>query len=154
MRGIWIVGLAALLTACSATQAEQPKTGMEALEWLSGTWINEENGEWTEERWSSVRANSMIGTGRSGTSDALNTFEFLRIGRTDEGAIAYFAAPGGSEPTRFALVKSDDSAVVFENPDHDFPQRISYARNGKTLDVAISTIDGSQEYSWSLTLDE
>ena len=32
-------------------------------------------------------------------------------------------------PVAFALVSITDDRVVFENPDHDFPQKITYERN-------------------------
>jgi len=40
---------------------------------------------------------------------------------------------------------------VFENPDHDFPQRIEYARAGDTLTATISTMDRERTFSWSWT---
>lgn len=89
----------------------------------------------------------MIGTGRSGSGDELGSFEFLRIETGSEGEAVYVAAPGGGTPSRFKLVRSDGTSAIFENSDHDFPQRISYTRNGDSLAVAISTLDGSQEYA-------
>ena len=36
------------------------------------------------------------------------------------------ASPSGQETAEFQLKKLDDNEVVFENPDHDFPQRVIY----------------------------
>ena len=56
---------------------------------------------------------------------ATRSFEYLRIQRTPSG-IVYLASPAGRDPTPFPLTTLEDRRVVFENPDHDFPQRITY----------------------------
>jgi len=38
----------------------------------------------------------------------------------------FIASPSGQNTTGFALVSVTDHEVIFENPDHDFPQRIIY----------------------------
>jgi hypothetical protein len=38
--------------------------------------------------------------------------------------------------------------AVFENPHHDFPQRIVYRREGKALIATVSLNDGSNAMSW------
>lgn len=57
-------------------------------------------------------------------------------------------------PVAFKLVSSTSHQFVFENPQHDFPQRIVYhlkpiernkemtASPGDTLDVGITSLDG------------
>jgi hypothetical protein len=42
-------------------------------------------------------------------------------------------------PVAFPLVSVTDDTVVFENPDHDFPQRITYQRNGD--DSVTATVE-------------
>jgi len=53
------------------------------------------------------------------------SFEFLRIQATAEGVV-YFASPRSRPPVPFALVESGARRAVFENKQHDFPQRILY----------------------------
>jgi len=44
--------------------------------------------------------------------------------------VYYIPRPMGNPfPVAFRLVKSDDGKAVFENRQHDFPQRITYVRN-------------------------
>ena len=38
--------------------------------------------------------------------------------------------------------------IVFANPQHDYPQRIRYWRDGMDLNAEISTMDGSQAVRW------
>jgi hypothetical protein len=53
------------------------------------------------------------------------SFEFFRVATTAEGAF-YFASPHAAPPTPFRLVEMDTHRVVFENKEHDFPQRVLY----------------------------
>lgn len=151
MKSVSVLVAAGLIGACGQAAADSPRVGAERLEWLSGTWHSEHEGQWSEEHWSSVRAGMMIGTGRSGNRDSLTSFEFLRIVTLEDGKVVYLASPGGGEATKFALAESDETSARFENSDHDFPQRISYSRKGDTLSVEISLIDGSEAVGWMLT---
>ena len=45
-----------------------------------------------------------------------------------ENGVLYIAQPQGGAPTRFAATVISDTLAVFENPAHDFPQRIAYVR--------------------------
>lgn len=42
--------------------------------------------------------------------------------------LAYIAQPSGRPPTPFRLLRIGEHEAVFENPEHDFPQRITYSR--------------------------
>jgi len=66
----------------------------------------------------------MLGVNRTAQGES-GSFEFLRIA-IDGERLAYFASPGGKAPTAFHLAELDGKHVVFENPEHDFPQRILY----------------------------
>lgn len=143
MKRLTIAGAALLLMA----QTSPPRA--DELGWLAGRWLAESNGRWTEENWSAPRAGVMLGHSRSGRGEALREFEFLRLAADADGALAYFAQPGGRPPIAFRLVASEGMSVTFENPRHDFPQRIRYVRNGESLTATISLIDGSNAMSWS-----
>jgi hypothetical protein len=135
--------LALLLVAAS------PAATVDDLGWLAGDWVSEADGRWTEESWTAPRGAMMIGHSRSGRGDVLREFEFLRIGRGEDGAVAYTAMPQGGAPVAFALVRHDKASATFENAAHDYPQRIAYARAGDTLTATISAIDGSKARSWT-----
>ena len=65
------------------------------------------------------------------------SFEFLRIAEID-GVPTYHAQPGGRAPTAFKRSDGGAQWVRFENPAHDFPQRIEYRRDGDLLNAVIS----------------
>ncbi|WP_278373411.1 hypothetical protein [Sphingobium xenophagum] len=39
--------------------------------------------------------------------------------------------------------------ISFANPDHDYPQRIRYWREGRLLMAETAKMDGSQTQSWT-----
>ena len=145
MQRIWIAGAAALLMA----QTSPPPASIADLGWMAGRWVSETEGRWTEESWSSPRGGVMLGHSRAGRGETLREFEFLRLAAGADGALAYLAQPGGQAPTSFRLVARDGTSATFENPSHDFPQRIRYVRAGETLTATISAIDGSNAMSWT-----
>ncbi len=74
----------------------------------------------------------------------------------DDSSEEHWTGPGGRSPaTPFGLVDSGDRRATFENPDHDFPQRIIYERRGNELTVRIEGVENdqpkSQEWSWRLS---
>jgi hypothetical protein len=81
----------------------------------------------TQEQWMRPEGNSMLGMSRTVVNGKTPFFEFLQI-RPDGEDMVYLARPQGKEPTSFKLVKINESVAIFENPQHDFPQRIAYQR--------------------------
>lgn len=120
--------------------------------WLAGHWRAEDGGRISEEVWMAPQGGLMAGMARTIHDGRAVSFEFAYI-TTGEDA-AYFAQPGGRPPVRFDLVTQEGESAVFENPEHDFPQRIAYARDGDTLTATISTMDRTREFSWSWTRRE
>jgi len=142
---ILLAGLSALLLAAAAPAK------IDDLAWMAGSWSVEQDGRWTEEYWTLPRGGVMLGASRSGRGETLREFEFLAVRADAGGAIAYVARPGGGEPVAFPLVQHDATSATFENPAHDYPQRIRYARKGDVMTATISTIDGSKAMSWVYT---
>jgi hypothetical protein len=46
--------------------------------------------------------------------------------------------PGGQPPTHFARTDGGEHWVRFENPEHDFPLRIEYRRDGDRLYTEVA----------------
>lgn len=126
-----------------------PPAGVGDLAWMSGHWEAAEGGRWSEESWSAPRAGIMLGHSRSGRGDGLSEFEFLRLQAGADGVPVYLAQPGGRPPVPFRLTAHDRGSATFENPAHDFPQRIVYRRTGDTMVATISALDGSNTVSWT-----
>lgn len=126
-------------TLSSASQ----KSEIDRLEWISGCWALDDGKERTEEIWMKPAGQSMIGMSRTVKGGKTVFTEHIQI-REANGAIAYIVALGmGAKPTVFRLLRSSDNEVVFENPEHDFPQRIIYRR--ESADALFARIEGQEK---------
>ena len=145
MKRLVVAGLALLLMG----QAPAPAR-IADLAWMSGRWETQgASGRWTEESWSAPRGGIMLGYSRTGAGDTLREFELLRLQAGADGVPAYLAQPGGRPPVTFRLVAHGAGTATFENPQHDFPQRIRYVRTGNAMVATISLLDGSNAMSWT-----
>lgn len=118
--------------------------------WLAGAWVERKaDGSWTEEYWTPVRGKLMIGAGLTGKDAALRHFEQMRIETGADGSVSFVALPRGLNPTRFALVRQSADEIVFENAANDYPQRVTYRRDGAKVIGIISQLDGSREMRWT-----
>ena len=97
------------------------------LSWLSGCWAYDGSDPGSGEYWMRPMGGSMLAVSRTVKDDRTVGFEYLRIAEVDGESLALFASPSGKPATRFDLIKLTDTEVVFEKPEHDFPQRIIYS---------------------------
>ncbi|MGH6614658.1 DUF6265 family protein [Sphingomonas sp.] len=119
--------------------------------WLAGCWIMKAEQKWVEECWTPVRAGMMLGSGRSGAGESLQSWEANQILPDAGGKPVFWASPQGAARVAFPMVSQGASEIVFANPAHDYPQRIRYWRDGKALNAEISLADGSKPMRWSYT---
>ena len=143
----------AVLGSVLARGGQAPKASIGSLSWLSGSWIGDTREMSMEEHWTAPKGNSMIGIHRDVGKGRTLSFEFLRIEQQGD-QIVYLSMPNGRSPaTPFPLKESSANRVVFENPTHDFPQRIIYWKDGNDLRARIEgTMNGkagSEEWRWA-----
>jgi hypothetical protein len=127
-------GIAAALLLIGLACAGTPNP---SLDWIAGHWCADLGEEYVEEFWLPPHGGVAIGLGRTRTSDQTTAFEYFRIAVLD-GIQSYIAQPGGRPPTVFRRTASGERWVRFENPDHDFPRRIEYRREGDALRAEIA----------------
>ena len=60
----------------------------------------------------------------------------MRIANLD-GTLTLLAQPGGAAAVPFKRTDGDKDWIRFENPQHDYPQRIEYRRVGEELHAEI-----------------
>lgn len=73
------------------------------------------------------RGDMLVGMSRAVRDGRTVSHEALRIEARGEGLV-YVADPSGQTLTEFASVEVTDTSAVWENPGHDFPQRIIYRK--------------------------
>lgn len=139
MKIILAIGLA---LASTTTFAEAPVQEMPG--WMTGAWEKVDGENWADEFWTPPRGGMMIGASRSGSGDRLGFWEHMRVVREADGKLAFWAIAADQKPVRFVAIKTGPNEIIFENAQHDFPQRIRYWRDGKALKAEISLIDGSK----------
>jgi hypothetical protein len=113
------------------------------LSWISGCWRQSGGGgsRVIDEQWMSPLGRTMLGMSRTVRGDSLLEFEHLQI-LERSGRLVYHAEPSGQPPADFIASTMSDTLVVFENPEHDFPQRIIYRRRG--ADTLVARIEGTR----------
>ena len=143
------MGRTALLAAAFLCLAGFTLTPGERPFWLSGHWAHEakDRSSWTEESWI-ARGDMMVGVGISGSGETARSFEYMRIAKDKDGAMTFWGSPQGSKPVPFKMVWLGAAEVVFENPAHDFPTRISYRREDDVLIATVSGPGGSKPQTW------
>ena len=119
---------AAVVVVTTAAQAAPAAD----LAWMSGNWRRCQAGEIVEERWLGPRGDLMVGVNLTTSKAGKPSFENMRIARADDGW-TYWASPQGRPPVPFRLVESGAQRAVFANPEHGFPARIVYWREGAEL---------------------
>jgi Domain of unknown function (DUF6265) len=111
------------------------------LGWMAGCWERARGNEVVEEQWMRPRGGTLIGMSRTTRGDSTVAYESMRIYEA-EGRVVFAAQPSGQAPAEFHSEAVTDSTVVFANPTHDFPQRVSYRQAG--TDSLIARIEGSR----------
>jgi hypothetical protein len=110
------------------------------LGFLTGCWRLEANGRTVEEHWLAPLGGSLIGVGRTVSGGKTVEYEFIQIRDLPEG-LTYIAKPSNQAEARFTIAAKTADEVIFENPTHDFPQRIRYRRVGP--DTLHARIEGT-----------
>ncbi len=110
------------------------------VSWLGGCWASDGGEPGSGEQWTSPAGGSMLAVSRTVRNNKTMAFEFLRIIETDDGGLLYIALPSGQTLTTFVMISISPDEVVFENPDHDFPQRVAYSRVSN--DRLVGRIEG------------
>lgn len=129
--------LAAAPSAPSAPSASAD--GITTLAWLAGCWEQRAGARLTQEQWMAPAGGVMLGLNRTLVRDTTRAWEYLAITERD-GRLVYTAKPSGQAETSFTSAFVSDTLVRFENPAHDFPQRIIYRRIGS--DSLLARIEG------------
>lgn len=114
--------------------------------WMEGTWEVQSDTRRTVEQWSRITEQTMEGEGRvfrvdTGTQVGSETLRLVEMG----GEVFYLAKTGGNAlPIAFRLTSCSSKSATFENPDHDFPQRLVYRNpSADSLHVDVSDLDGN-----------
>lgn len=131
--------LLALASAAALTSAATGATpaATHELEWLVGHWCGDRNEDFIEEHWMSTRGDLMLGLSRTVRGTKTSNFEYMRV-ESEGGEVVFVAQPQGAPPVRFKRTAGGADWARFENPAHDFPNRVEYRRTPTGLHAEIA----------------
>ena len=138
MMAKFVMATALALSAGAAFAAPDP---VEQVAWLQGCWRATCSEGGSVEQWTAPAGGTMLGLSRTVKGGRTVAHEFLQIRETAPGKLAYIAMPSGQATATFALVQASANHAVFEDPAHDFPQRVIYRRDGEA--ILNARIEGS-----------
>jgi Domain of unknown function (DUF6265) len=135
----FIILLSVLAIITTGAGAPENASPLERLAWLEGRWERTSPSMVVQEEWLPAMGNTMMCIGRTVKGDSLVDYELVII-RQHGARFAYEAHPAGQETAIFLSTTLSESGVVFENLQHDFPQRVGYQKIGD--DSLLAWIEG------------
>lgn len=128
-----IIGLM-ILPGWAPRQANELKKA----EWLIGTWENKTARGSIYETWYKISDSEFAGKSYIVKEKDTVVFETLRLVQEKDNLFYIPAVKNQNEglPVRFAAKTVSGAELVFENPQHDFPQVIAYTKVGTDSLVA------------------
>jgi hypothetical protein len=116
------------LSGVRANAARQAGDELDKLAWLAGCWTGGDDVRQVDEQWMKPLGGTMMGMGRTVANGKTVDWETLVI-RHAGSEIVFVANPARQAEASFTMVSASENEVRFENPSHDFPQRIIYRLN-------------------------
>ncbi len=140
---IWLIVLTILSASCVTKNSKPEKAGLNRLDWFIGSWTGETSESIFTETW--VKVNDTLFTGQSYFIKGNDTLGSETISLQQQDTSVFYVplveGQNDNKPISFKLTYSDGTNAVFENPEHDFPQKIAYQL--KENDSLIATISGN-----------
>lgn len=115
--------ISSALTSVNAVAADADIT---SLAWLTGCWQAEKGETGSGEHWLPPAGGTMFGVSRTVKNGKTVAFEFIQLRVNSDGKLVFIALPSGQKEATFVASAVGDRSVTFENPQHDFPQKVSY----------------------------
>lgn len=126
MKVIGLISIFVLSAICVA--AQNMVTSIADFKGMAGCWERNDKVKslLVSEQWMKPAGTSMLGMGRTVKNGKTADYEFMRIEQRSDGIYFISKPMANSEETAFKMKSLEMHRVVFENPTHDFPQRIIY----------------------------
>jgi hypothetical protein len=165
MKNLLAIAVMSLLGSCAGIPSQQEPTGeapavqetkLDQASWILGEWQLESPEGMFVEKWQKETDTSYLGEGSlTGKNGEVLFSEKLRLEQR-AGTLYYIptiASQNDGKPVLFKEKSFAAGEIVFENPEHDFPQRIIYQKaSDSTLYARVegkqNGKDAKQEYSF------
>lgn len=117
---------------CAAGSATAAPRDLDAMAWLAGCWESAGAETGSGEQWTPIAGGTMLGMSRTVKQGRTVTFECMQLRDQPDGTLVFIAQPSGRSATVFPVLRLSSAEAVFESAQHDFPQRVVYARDGES----------------------
>lgn len=138
----FFIAIVSLIVFCAWTIKQT--NDIKKAEWLIGTWENKTQKGSIYETWSRTTDNEFSGKSYIVKEQDTIIFETIRLVKEQDGLFYIPTVKNQNDglPVRFATKTISETQLVFENPQHDFPQIISYRKI--TPDSLVAEISGTK----------
>ena len=145
MKRIKLNGLLLTVLLFANTTLIAQSKGIEQFGWMLGSWKGETGEGVLYESWVRRDENTMLGEGYYIVNADTVLTELLRIQKVGN-YWTFIPIINNNQPALFTLIESGNNNWVFENKEHDFPQRVVYSqRKGGSMFAWIEgEMDGEQ----------
>ena len=144
MKKIFLV-FVIFIVSCNNNSTEKEFDKLDKLNWLIGNWGNKMPDGLLVEKWKKENDSTFIGKSFFiNTKDTVHYESIILTQNADE--LIYSATVTGqnnNEPVDFKLTSETENEFTFENPNHDYPQKITYKKVSD--DSLVATISGIQQ---------
>lgn len=110
---------------------------MKKLLWIVDSWRASQDEEISTEKWSVINDDLYEGESITTIKNEVVFREKLKIENTPDGIFYVADVPHNPGPVKFRLTAVNDTMAVFENPEHDFPKKITYVNDTGNLHAFI-----------------
>lgn len=142
MTTIRVAGFALLVAVAALAQDTPAPAQVTQLDWMAGCWEGQMGKARVEEQWMKPAGGSMLGMARTIVDGKTVMTESHQIAGHDAELVLTVILRFSGKPTAFKMIRLTADEVVFENPQHDFPQRILYRKQPGGL---LGRIEGEQQ---------
>ncbi|MBK0369073.1 DUF6265 family protein [Flavobacterium agrisoli] len=136
-----------LLCACQKNNSGS-ENKVQKASWLVGNWESKSEFGTLTESWQKVNDSTFTATSYF-VNLTKDTIHSETVSLFQKGDSLYYRATvkGQNEdkPVDFVLKSESENALIFENPKHDYPQKIAYTKKGKAnLEATISGLQAGK----------
>lgn len=147
MKGILTTILLVLsLASCNNTNtANKTYNAIKNASWVIGTWQNQSEEGTVVEMWEKQNDSTLVGN--SFFIIGKDTVSSEKITLEQRGDSCFYIpivkGQNNNQPIVFTLTNANNKQLIFENPKHDFPQKITYTQIHS--DSLVAEISGNVE---------
>lgn len=146
---IWIFAALTITFSCKQTESKpevelKSYSKLEKAKWFLGNWENVSKESISREIWTQKNDSTLFAESFTMVEKDTVFYEKVDLIERNDSLIYTVSVRNQNKekPVSFYMTKSSDSQIVFENPKHDFPNKIEYNKIG--TDSIFAKIYGTE----------